>query len=264
MAEVHAHWSVFCFYASGWWFPTGSKRLRINSNKRFLHDACLSPDRLTKYIALLVVSKVLKALGVFESYDILKFVHIVQFIFILKLGWVSSFQKHREFGVCDCSLWDVMSCFFFHFFQECCYFACLSKAFFIRKNHLQKTGVLDSLNTKDLPEEGKDKKKKAVPFWIPDGLCWSFESFFPCCFSVDKAAEARRFQLRGFPPGLLRPDSLWSSEVGCTVVMWSCSCFCAFTSVSPAGLCCCLNMLTWWWSRSSVSCLPTPEEDRPK
>uniref|UniRef100_H2MEH0 Zinc transporter n=1 Tax=Oryzias latipes TaxID=8090 RepID=H2MEH0_ORYLA len=45
------------------------------------------PDsRLTKYIALLVVSKVLKALGVFESYDILKFVHIVQFIFILKLG----------------------------------------------------------------------------------------------------------------------------------------------------------------------------------
>uniref|UniRef100_A0A3B3DRD1 Zinc transporter n=1 Tax=Oryzias melastigma TaxID=30732 RepID=A0A3B3DRD1_ORYME len=45
------------------------------------------PDsRLTKYIALLIVSKVLKALGVFESYDILKFVHIVQFIFILKLG----------------------------------------------------------------------------------------------------------------------------------------------------------------------------------
>lgn len=66
--------------------------------------------------------------------------------------------------MCDCSLWDVMSCFFFHFFQECCYFACLSKAFFIRKNHLQKTGVLDSLNTKDLPEEGKDKKKKLFPF----------------------------------------------------------------------------------------------------
>uniref|UniRef100_A0A665TLF9 Zinc transporter n=1 Tax=Echeneis naucrates TaxID=173247 RepID=A0A665TLF9_ECHNA len=45
------------------------------------------PDsRLTRYIVLLVISKVLKALGIFESYDILKAVHIVQFIFILKLG----------------------------------------------------------------------------------------------------------------------------------------------------------------------------------
>lgn len=42
--------------------------------------------RLTRYIVLLVVSKVLKALGIFESYDILKVVHIVQFIFILKFG----------------------------------------------------------------------------------------------------------------------------------------------------------------------------------
>uniref|UniRef100_A0A8D0AAA9 Zinc transporter n=1 Tax=Sander lucioperca TaxID=283035 RepID=A0A8D0AAA9_SANLU len=42
--------------------------------------------RLTRYIVLLVVTKVLKALGIFESYDILKVVHIVQFIFILKLG----------------------------------------------------------------------------------------------------------------------------------------------------------------------------------
>uniref|UniRef100_A0A3B4TCE3 Zinc transporter n=1 Tax=Seriola dumerili TaxID=41447 RepID=A0A3B4TCE3_SERDU len=43
-------------------------------------------SRLTRYIVLLVVSKVLKALGIFESYDILKVVHIVQFIFVLKLG----------------------------------------------------------------------------------------------------------------------------------------------------------------------------------
>nr|XP_029476249.1 zinc transporter 5 [Oncorhynchus nerka] len=42
--------------------------------------------RLTRYIVLLLVSKVLKALGIFESYDLLKVVHIVQFIFILKLG----------------------------------------------------------------------------------------------------------------------------------------------------------------------------------
>ncbi|MEQ2225048.1 hypothetical protein ILYODFUR_013538 [Ilyodon furcidens] len=41
---------------------------------------------LTRYIVLLILSKVLKALGIFESYDILKVVHIVQFIFILKLG----------------------------------------------------------------------------------------------------------------------------------------------------------------------------------
>lgn len=44
--------------------------------------------RLTKYIVLLCVTKVLKAVGLFESYDLLKVVHIVQFIFILKLGWV--------------------------------------------------------------------------------------------------------------------------------------------------------------------------------
>lgn len=42
--------------------------------------------RLTRYIVLLLISKVLKALGIFESYDLLKVVHIVQFIFILKLG----------------------------------------------------------------------------------------------------------------------------------------------------------------------------------
>ncbi|KAM9323364.1 proton-coupled zinc antiporter SLC30A5 isoform 2-T2 [Pholidichthys leucotaenia] len=45
------------------------------------------PDsRLTRYIVLLVISKILKALGIFESYDILKVVHIVQFVFLLKLG----------------------------------------------------------------------------------------------------------------------------------------------------------------------------------
>ncbi|XP_049594353.1 proton-coupled zinc antiporter SLC30A5 isoform X1 [Syngnathus scovelli] len=43
-------------------------------------------SRLTRYIVLLIISKILKALGIFESYDILKVVHIVQFIFTLKLG----------------------------------------------------------------------------------------------------------------------------------------------------------------------------------
>ncbi|MEE6458466.1 hypothetical protein FKM82_000295 [Ascaphus truei] len=45
------------------------------------------PDsRLTRYIVLLCCTKFLKAVGIFESYDLLKVVHIVQFIFILKLG----------------------------------------------------------------------------------------------------------------------------------------------------------------------------------
>uniref|UniRef100_A0AAY4CUN0 Zinc transporter n=1 Tax=Denticeps clupeoides TaxID=299321 RepID=A0AAY4CUN0_9TELE len=42
--------------------------------------------RLTRYIVLLWVTKLLKALGVFQAYDILKVVHIVQFLFVLKLG----------------------------------------------------------------------------------------------------------------------------------------------------------------------------------
>ncbi|KAK7173773.1 hypothetical protein R3I93_003562 [Phoxinus phoxinus] len=45
------------------------------------------PDaRLTRYIVLLYFTKLLKAFGIFESYDLLKVVHIVQFLFILKMG----------------------------------------------------------------------------------------------------------------------------------------------------------------------------------
>ncbi|TRY91874.1 hypothetical protein DNTS_017673 [Danionella cerebrum] len=43
-------------------------------------------SRLTRYIILLYFTKLLKAFGIFESYDILKVVHIVQFLFILKVG----------------------------------------------------------------------------------------------------------------------------------------------------------------------------------
>lgn len=42
--------------------------------------------RFSKYIVLLCFTKFLKAVGLFESYDLLKAVHTVQFIFILKLG----------------------------------------------------------------------------------------------------------------------------------------------------------------------------------
>ncbi|XP_038621721.1 zinc transporter 5 [Tachyglossus aculeatus] len=59
------------------------------------------PPRLTKYIVLLCFSKFLKALGLFESYDLLKIVHIVQFVFILKLGsafFMVLFQKPFSSG----------------------------------------------------------------------------------------------------------------------------------------------------------------------
>ena len=42
--------------------------------------------RLTLYIVLLCFAKFLKAVGLFESYDLLKAVHLVQFIFIVKMG----------------------------------------------------------------------------------------------------------------------------------------------------------------------------------
>lgn len=42
--------------------------------------------RLTRYIVLLWLTKLLKTLGIFESYDLLKVVHVVQFLFITKLG----------------------------------------------------------------------------------------------------------------------------------------------------------------------------------
>uniref|UniRef100_A0A8C0X9P4 Zinc transporter n=1 Tax=Castor canadensis TaxID=51338 RepID=A0A8C0X9P4_CASCN len=57
--------------------------------------------RLMKYIVLLCFTKVLKAVGLFESYDLLKVVHIVQFIFILKLGtafFMVLFQKPFSSG----------------------------------------------------------------------------------------------------------------------------------------------------------------------
>ncbi|XP_057645983.1 proton-coupled zinc antiporter SLC30A5 isoform X2 [Chionomys nivalis] len=57
--------------------------------------------RLTKYIVLLCLTKCLKTVGLFESYDLLKAVHIVQFIFILKLGtafFMVLFQKPFSSG----------------------------------------------------------------------------------------------------------------------------------------------------------------------
>nr|XP_031531249.1 zinc transporter 5 isoform X2 [Vicugna pacos] len=61
----------------------------------------LTPKRLTKYIVLLCFTKLLKAVGLFESYDLLKVVHIVQFIFMLKLGtafFMVLFQKPFSSG----------------------------------------------------------------------------------------------------------------------------------------------------------------------
>ncbi|XP_035667204.1 zinc transporter 5-like isoform X1 [Branchiostoma floridae] len=41
---------------------------------------------LFPYILLLIVSKTLRVFGIFESYDLLKLVHLVQFLFVVKLG----------------------------------------------------------------------------------------------------------------------------------------------------------------------------------
>ncbi|XP_038258986.1 zinc transporter 5 isoform X1 [Dermochelys coriacea] len=57
--------------------------------------------RLTRYIALLCFAKFLKALGLFESYDLLKVVHLVQFIFVVQLGsafFMVLFQKPFSSG----------------------------------------------------------------------------------------------------------------------------------------------------------------------
>ncbi|KAM8793541.1 proton-coupled zinc antiporter SLC30A5-like [Eudromia elegans] len=57
--------------------------------------------RLPRYVVLLCVAKCLKALGLFESYDLLKAVHLVQFIFVLKLGsafFMVLFQKPFSSG----------------------------------------------------------------------------------------------------------------------------------------------------------------------
>uniref|UniRef100_A0A8C3S8W3 Zinc transporter n=1 Tax=Chelydra serpentina TaxID=8475 RepID=A0A8C3S8W3_CHESE len=57
--------------------------------------------RLTRYIVLLCFAKFLKALGLFESYDLLKVVHLVQFIFIVQLGsafFMVLFQKPFSSG----------------------------------------------------------------------------------------------------------------------------------------------------------------------
>lgn len=40
------------------------------------------------YAILLTVSKLARSFGVFLAYDILKLIHVVQFLFFIKLGWV--------------------------------------------------------------------------------------------------------------------------------------------------------------------------------
>ncbi|KAM4878883.1 proton-coupled zinc antiporter SLC30A5 isoform 9-T12 [Sylvia borin] len=64
-------------------------------------NRALSFCRLTRYIVLLCFAKVLKAVGLFESYDLLKVVHLVQFIFVVQLGsafFMVLFQKPFSSG----------------------------------------------------------------------------------------------------------------------------------------------------------------------
>lgn len=85
----------------------------------FMPICCLISflHRLTRYIVLLIVSKVLKALGIFESYDILKVVHIVQFIFILKLGWVLQLAVSFSSVCCATAFLDSDDTFSLFFFS---------------------------------------------------------------------------------------------------------------------------------------------------
>ncbi|XP_067838738.1 proton-coupled zinc antiporter SLC30A5 [Heptranchias perlo] len=58
-------------------------------------------SRLTRYITLLCLAKFFKVIGIFESYDLLKVVHIVQFVFIIQLGsaiFLVLFQKPFSSG----------------------------------------------------------------------------------------------------------------------------------------------------------------------
>uniref|UniRef100_A0A8C7A874 Zinc transporter n=1 Tax=Nothoprocta perdicaria TaxID=30464 RepID=A0A8C7A874_NOTPE len=59
------------------------------------------PRGLPRYAVLLCLAKGLKALGLFEAYDLLKAVHLVQFIFVLELGsafFMVLFQKPFSSG----------------------------------------------------------------------------------------------------------------------------------------------------------------------
>jgi len=51
-----------------------------------LYSVLLSYHRNTCYLLALVVSKALKAFGLFLTYDLLKLCHIVPFLFIVKSG----------------------------------------------------------------------------------------------------------------------------------------------------------------------------------
>ncbi|KAK2166838.1 hypothetical protein NP493_1302g00042 [Ridgeia piscesae] len=44
------------------------------------------PSRFLPYIALLVAAKFFRSFGVFLSYDLLKLIHVVQFLFLIKAG----------------------------------------------------------------------------------------------------------------------------------------------------------------------------------
>ncbi|XP_040977574.1 zinc transporter 5-like [Aquila chrysaetos chrysaetos] len=73
-------------------FPRSSMGEKY-SRQALAVDGVLGPmdvpsARLTRYIVLLCFAKVLKAVGLLESYDLLKVVHLVHFFFIVQLGLI--------------------------------------------------------------------------------------------------------------------------------------------------------------------------------
>uniref|UniRef100_A0A8C0GCI6 Uncharacterized protein n=1 Tax=Chelonoidis abingdonii TaxID=106734 RepID=A0A8C0GCI6_CHEAB len=79
----------------------GSDILHGTMYSKGLEPMDVPRTRLTRYIVLLCFTKFLKALGLFESYDLLKVVHLAQFIFIVALGsafFMVLFQKPFSSG----------------------------------------------------------------------------------------------------------------------------------------------------------------------
>ncbi|XP_009463178.1 PREDICTED: zinc transporter 5-like, partial [Nipponia nippon] len=64
----------------------GANSPQWGEEEKPLPETCVNESELTRYIVLLCFTKFLKAVGLLESYDLLKAVHLVQFFFIVQLG----------------------------------------------------------------------------------------------------------------------------------------------------------------------------------
>lgn len=64
----------------------GEAGARARPGSAWARSRAPSARRLPRYMVLLCAAKFLKALGLFESYDLLQAVHLGPFLFIVQLG----------------------------------------------------------------------------------------------------------------------------------------------------------------------------------